>query len=363
MSDDSFLLRLPDDWHVHVRQEVMTHRVITHTARFFGRTLIMPNTTPPIATGDDANRYHNQILTIWEGKLRRNDPAPNCFEPIMSIKLLDYTTPAMIRDASRQGVRVAKAYLRGTTHNSDDGITGFESENMRQVLRTMEEVGMILSLHGEIPTCFVLDREKEFLPTLEWLAQEYPDLKIVLEHITTREAVNAVMRLGPNVAATITAHHLAITLNDVIGKLIQPHNFCMPVAKREDDRQALWDAITWAFNTGSCKFFFGSDSAPHDPKNKECAAGCAGVYTAPIRLPLLATLFEREFGRRGNMDWQPALQWFTSEAGARFYGLEESRYYVKLVKRPFLVLSDYEGIIPFMAGRMLDWDVEPELIS
>ncbi|MCX6722157.1 MAG: dihydroorotase, partial [Candidatus Staskawiczbacteria bacterium] len=234
-------------------------------------------------------------------------------------------------------------YPIGVTTNSQNGVQDFK--RIYGVLEAMQECGMLLLLHGESPKpeVFCMEREKKFHSTLISIAEKFPDLKIVLEHITTSDSVD-IVKMFDNVAATITIHHLMITLDDVVGGMLSPHHFCKPIAKRPQDRMALREA---AFS-GSPKFFYGGDSAPHLKEKKECACGCAGVFNAPVALPLLVQLFE-EFCR---LD---LLENFASTFGARFYGLPRNTKRIQLVKQDWTVPSEYSGIVPFMAGKTLHW--------
>ncbi len=298
---DRIAIRRPDDWHVHLREGLLMKQMARRTAEQFARATVMPNTlNPPIRTAADASVYRQQIMAATRGM---------DFTPIMAIKLYPTTAVALIEGARETGVQAAKLYPEGVTTHSEDGISLENILSMYQVFQAMERLGMLLLLHGEAPGHFCLDREVVFLNTLMQIAKDFPRLKIVLEHITTQEAVSAVLSLPNTVAATITLHHLELTLDDVIGDKIHPHNFCKPIAKRPSDRQALLEA---AFS-GNPKFFFGSDSAPHPIEAKECAEGCAGVFTAPVAMPRLVEIFERH----GALS---RLEDFVSRFGAEFYG-------------------------------------------
>jgi dihydroorotase len=291
----------------------------------------MPNTTKPILTARDAVRYREEI--IFE--------TPVWFKPLMTIKLVRSTTPEVIADAKDAGVVAGKVYPEGVTTNSDDGVRNVKE--LYGVFEAMEKAGMILCLHGEVPDAFCLDREDAFLLALEDIATTFPKLKIVLEHITTASAAHVVTVLPANVAATITVHHLFITLDDVIGGMLSPHNFCKPVAKRPHDREALLRAAV----SGNPKFFLGTDSAPHAAEKKECASGCAGCFTAPMALPALASIFDRE----GALN---KLEAFTSTFGAEFYGLPLNEGEISLVKEDWRI-PQVCGVVPFMAGKTLSW--------
>lgn len=326
-------IRRPDDLHVHFRLAEMLALVVPYTARVFARALVMPNTVPDIATGADARRYLLQILGA----------VTDAFQPLMTIRILPTTTPDIVRDAREAGVVAGKLYV-GITTGSTHGIS-----NVRQfapVFRAMEQCGMVLSLHAEVPSAFCLDREAAFIPDLRWLAAEFPQLKIAVEHVTDADMVQAILELPAAVAGTITAHHLWLTLDNVVGGKLQPHHFCMPIAKRPEDREALVAAAM----SGNPKFFFGSDTAPHAREMKECAEGCAGCFTAPVALESLAELFERE-GRIEMLD--P----FVSAFGARFYGLPPNEGTVTLVREPWTVPQMIGPIVPWMAGREMAWRV------
>lgn len=335
---DTFITRKGDDFHAHLREEAMMRAMARLTAAQFARAVIMPNTLkPPIRTAGDAFNYRQQIVEAT----RRMD-----FAPIMTIKLYPNTTPEVIKGAFQTGVKAAKIYPEGVTTNSEDGVSLDNLEVLHPAFRAMEEVGILLLLHGEAPGHFCLDREVVFLNYLMQLVRDFPRLRIVLEHITTQEAVSAVLSLPDTVAATITLHHLELTLDDVIGDKLHPHNFCKPVAKRPPDRQALLDAAL----SGNPKFFFGSDTAPHKIGDKECADGCAGVFTAPVAMPRLVEIFEKNNSLR-------QLEGFVSLHGARHYGLPSNESMLKLVREPWVVPMEYAGVRPYLAGETLQWKV------
>lgn len=330
-------IRRPDDFHVHFRQGDLLSSVVPYTAQYFGRALAMPNTTPPILAGDKSEVYA-RVVELAATAANRS------FKALTSIKVVQSTRPEWILSASRSGVIAGKVYPVGVTTNAEDGVTDFSK--LSAVFQAMMAVDMVACLHGEQPGEFCLDREKLFLPTVEWLVETFPRLRIVLEHVTTREAVELVRRLPDRVAATITAHHLCLTLNDVIGERLRPHNYCLPVAKRPGDRVALLEAVT----SGNPKFFFGSDSAPHPIDRKECAEGAAGIFTAPLALPLLAQVFEQ----CGALD---RLEDFVSVFGAGFYDLPLNDGQLTLIKKEMEIPERVAGIVPFMAGKTLGWSV------
>ena len=335
-------LRRPDDFHVHLRQDYLLTSVLPHTASVFGRALVMPNTKPAILTGEDAKRYYDDIYCLARKQEYR------LFNPLMTIQITDATTPEMIVEARKARVVAGKVYPVGVTTNSENGLSSFSTQKIKEVFHAMQEVGMALSLHGEMPDpVFCLDREAEFLKrVLLPIAYTYRHLRIVLEHITTRKAVDEIRLLPKHVAATITGHHLCLTLDDVIGDKLSPHHFCKPIAKRPNDRESILEAAT----SGEDKFFLGTDSAPHFRGTKECASGCAGVFTAPMILPLLAEVFEQ----RGALD---KLEGFTSVHGAQFYNLSLNDGTITLGKEPFVVEKEYAGVVPFKAGETLSWRV------
>ncbi|MFA5946416.1 MAG: dihydroorotase [Patescibacteria group bacterium] len=332
-------IRQPDDFHVHLRQGQMLKDVLPHSAGF-GRLMVMPNIVPPVLNADDASRYMEEIVSAMHLYPRR----PTI---IMSLQVIPNTKPEDIKFAMNRGVRVGKVYPKGMTTNSENGVEDYRS--LHDVFGAMEEVGMILSLHGEHPsqTLDCLDREAAFMDILVWINQTFPKLKIVLEHVTTTIAVTNVMAMPDNVSATITVHHLFLTLNNVIGHMLKPHHFCKPVAKRFTDRSSLVAAAT----SGNRKFFLGTDSAPHLKEKKECADGCAGIFTAPVALPLLAELFERQSALK-------RLEDFTSRFGAEFYGLPLNKGTVMLEKTSWRMPGEISGVIPFMAGETILWQVK-----
>jgi dihydroorotase len=327
-------IRRPDDFHVHVRRGEMLLSVLPESARHFSRALIMPNTDPPILRAHDVVRYRRDIQAVGTG-----------IEPLMTIKLVPGTTAKDVIEARQVGAIAGKLYPDGVTTGSEGGVRDFRA--MYPVFEAMERVGMVLCLHGEHPDAFCLDREVAFLAELDAIAGTFPRLKIVLEHVSTAAAVRAVERLPGNVAATVTVHHLYLTLDDVIGGLLRPHFFCKPVAKRPEDREALIRAATG----GNPKFFLGTDSAPHSRGKKECDGGCSGVFTAPVAMSALAAKFEER-------DALEKLEDFTSRFGAEFYGLPLNEGKLLLEKTPWRVPYDYRcRVVPMYSGQTLEWRV------
>ena len=339
---DRLTLRRPDDWHVHLRDGAAMADVVRDTARRFGRAIVMPNLKPPVRTVQEALHYRERIL----GAL----PEDTRFEPLMTLYLTDDTPPEEIARAKLSGSVIGvKLYPAGATTNSDSGVTRLS--RCFHALEKMEELGVPLLVHGEStdPSIDVFDREKAFIeetlgPTLE----RFSRLKVVLEHITTRDAVQYVEVTGANVAATITAHHLLLNRNALFLGGLRPHYYCLPVLKREEHRESLVEAAT----SGNPKFFLGTDSAPHPRDAKETACGCAGIYTAHAALELYACAFE-EAGALGR------LEAFASQFGAAFYGLAENEDTITLVREPWRVPERlaFGGaeLVPLRAGETIPW--------
>lgn len=334
-------LTRPDDFHLHLRDGEPMKNVAQDAAKQCARALIMPNLKEPVRTTEDALAYKQRILDAVGGA---------SFEPLMSLYLTDQTSPAEIKKAQASGaVIAAKLYPQGATTNSAYGLS--DVKKAYPLFEAMQEAGMVLCVHGEVTEAEVdvFDRERVFLEqVLAPLRARFPELKTVLEHVTTQEGVEFVQQGGANLAGTITAHHLLINRNHILVGGLQPHHYCLPVAKRETHRQALLEAAT----SGSGKFFLGSDSAPHPQGAKECANGCAGIYTGYALLPYYALAFEQA----GKLE---ALDAFASEYGAAFYGLERNLGKVTLVCETQTVPSSLgygaERLIPFMAGQDVAW--------
>lgn len=340
-------IRRPDDWHLHLRDGAMLKAVLPYSARHFGRAIIMPNLTPPVVTAADAAAYRDRILAAL--------PDGAAFEPLMTCYLTDDTDPDEIERGFRAGIFTAvKLYPARATTNSEFGVTAWE--NIRLVLARMERIGMPLLIHGEEadPGIDIFDREAVFIDTVlkGWMVRDYPELKIVLEHITTEEGAAFVSGSGANVAATITPHHLLINRNDMLAGGIRPHLYCLPIVKRERHRLALRRAAT----SGDASFFLGTDSAPHPVDTKETDCGCAGIFNAPVALALYATVFDEE----GALD---RLEAFASLNGPAFYGLPVNDDAVTLENLPGKGPAKIEvggGINPvrsFYANEVVPWSV------
>ena len=333
-------MRRPDDFHVHFRQGDIMTQVVLETADVFARAMVMPNTKPAIANGGQIEQYREQINKILASSI-----FPNNFEPLMTFKITPETAIGDVRSASSAGAIAGKLYPDGVTTGSEGGVRDFKA--LYEVFKEMSDSDLVLSLHGEVPDVFCLDREEMFLEVLGEIVDDFPDLKIVMEHLSTAAAVAAVISLPDTVAATITVHHLELTLDNVVGDMLNPHYFCKPLAKRPEDREALIRAVI----SGNPKFFFGSDSAPHPISKKECAEGCAGVYSAPVVLPVLVQIFEAN-------DAPDKLEPFVSHYGADFYGLPRNEGTITLVKEPWEVRQVCSNLVPYRVGDILDWQVQ-----
>ena len=336
MASQTLTIRKPDDWHVHLRDGEMLAKVAPYTARQFARAIIMPNLVPPITTVQAAREYRKRILEAT---------APG-FTPLMTCYLTDKSSPDEIARGHEEGVWIAaKLYPAGATTNSASGVT--DVRYIYPTLARMEKIGMVLCLHGEVtdPNVDVFDREAVFIDRiLTRLVSDFPELKIVLEHITTQDAVDFVAT--GQVAATVTPQHLAINRNALFAGGLRPHAFCLPVAKREEHRLAIRRAAT----SGRENIFLGTDSAPHARDAKESACGCAGIFNAPYALESYASVFEEE----GALD---RLEAFASLNGARFYDLPVNEETVTLERAEVTVPDAIGGIVPFHAGETLGWRV------
>ncbi len=335
-------LTRPDDWHLHVRDGAVLRDVVPHTARQFRRAIIMPNLKPPVTDTAAALAYRERILAAC--------PADSDFEPLMTLYLTDRLPPEEIRRAADSGhVQAVKLYPAGATTHSDAGVT--DLRHCDATLAVMEELGMPLLVHGEVTDADVdvFDREAVFIERhLVPLTRRFPGLKIVLEHVTTREGVAFVRDSGPNVAGTLTAHHLLMNRNAMFAGGIRPHHYCLPVLKRERHRQALVEAAV----SGDPSFFLGTDSAPHPRGAKESACGCAGMYTAHAALELYAEAFEAA----GALD---RLEAFASFHGPDFYGLPRNTGRIRLRRESWEVPAQYplgDGeVVPLRAGEAVAW--------
>jgi dihydroorotase len=329
-------IRRPDDWHVHLRDGDMLKLVAPYTARQFARAIVMPNLAPPITTVEAAAAYRGRII----------EAAGPGFTPLMTCYLTDATSPDEVARGFEDGIWIAaKLYPAGATTNSASGVT--EIGAIYPVLARMEKIGMILCVHGEVtdPAVDVFDREAVFIERiLRQFVSDFPGLKIVLEHITTGEAVDFVSDYRDTIAATVTPQHLIINRNAIFAGGLRPHAYCLPVAKREKHRVAVRNAATSGWNN----IFLGTDTAPHTREAKESSCGCAGIFNAPFALESYAQVFDEE----GALDKFEA---FASTNGARFYELPLNEDTITLEKVETQVPEEIGGVVPFHAGETLSW--------
>ena len=342
----SLTIARPDDWHLHLRDGAMLQAVLPETARHFGRAIIMPNLVPPVVTHAQAVAYHDRIMAAL--------PSDMTFEPLMPLYLTENTDPDDVAAAHAAGlVKAVKLYPAGATTNSSSGVTNFDK--IKPVLAKMAEIGLPLCTHGEVTdhSVDIFDREAVFIDrVLDPIRRENPELKVVMEHITTSTAADYVKSQDKNLGATITTHHLIINRNHILAGGIKPHYYCLPVAKREEHRIALRAAAT----SGDARFFLGTDSAPHVDAAKETGCGCAGCFTATNTMALLAHVFEED----GALD---KLEGFASKHGPAFYGLPVNSDSLTLVKSdtatsfPEKLTSDDGPVTVFDPGFPIYWDV------
>jgi len=334
----------PDDWHVHLRDGEALKNTVKDISRYFGRAIVMPNLAPPVTNANLAKSYHKRIMAA--------QPSEG-FKPLMVLYLTDATSAQDIIEAKNSGlVFAAKLYPAGATTNSSSGVT--DVAKMKNVFAAMQTIGMPLLIHGEVTTddIDIFDREQVFIETiLSPLVANYPDLKIVLEHITTKNAVDFVNKAGGNVAATITVHHLLFNRNHMLVGGIRPHYFCLPILKRNIHQQALIEAAT----SGSAKFFLGTDSAPHAKHAKESSCGCAGSYTAHAAIELYAEVFDQE----NALD---KLEAFASLNGPQFYQLPKNVDKITLVRKawqvPATLTFGNDVVVPIRSEDSIAWQVE-----
>ena len=337
------ILTKPDDWHLHLREGVVMKSVVGMSALQMARAVIMPNLSPPIINVKQAKNYHNEITKAL--------PKGSKFSPLMALYLTDKTNKSEIIEASNaREVYAVKLYPAGVTTNSDSGVTSLK--NTYPALEQMQKEGMPLLIHGEVTDkdIDVFDREKVFIErVLSKLVKDFPELKIVLEHITTKDAVDYINDSDKNIAATITPHHLLVNRNDMLVGGIKPHFYCLPVLKRRVPHQ---DSLLAAATSGSRKFFLGTDSAPHEKHQKESACGCAGIFSAHAAIELYAEAFDSA----GKIE---KLEGFASFFGADFYGLSRNQEKITLEKDSWRIPESYNfsgsQVVPFFAGKSLSW--------
>jgi dihydroorotase len=341
MTKSTLTITLPDDWHLHLRDGEVLASVAPFTAKQFARAIVMPNLNPPVTTVVHAVEYLDRILAAVDG---------TDFEPLMTLYLTDNTPAEEIISARKSCfIKALKLYPAGATTNSDAGVT--DIHNCDAALEEMQKCGLPLLVHGEVtdPDVDVFDREKVFIDrTLLPLSKRFPELKIVFEHITTREAADFVRQSGDNIGATITPQHLLFNRNALFKGGLQPHNYCLPVLKRDIHQQALLEVI----RSGHNRFFLGTDSAPHAKHKKETSCGCAGIFSANAAIEIYASIFEQQ-------DALDKLEAFASFNGPDFYGLPRNKKSITLIKEDWQVPDQYplgdDTLVPFLAGETLHW--------
>ncbi len=327
-------LHSPLDMHLHLRDDAMLKTVAPLSAHSFAAAIVMPNLVPPVTTIEALEAYKARIMIAC---------GDENFTPLMTLFFQDSYDYDFLK-AAKEYISAIKLYPAGITTNSEGGVSGIDSASLKMTLDAMSELKIPLLIHGET-NGFVMDREKEFVPVYEELATSFPDLTIIMEHITTKDSVQALER-HKNLYATITLHHLLITLDDVAGGMLSPHLFCKPIAKRPEDREALLKVALAAHP----KVMFGSDSAPHPQHAKESCGCAAGVFTAPIALPVLAELFSHH-------DKLENLQAFVSDNAQEIYNFTPIAKEVVLEKKPFVVPQKYDTVVPMYAGEEIGWSI------
>ncbi len=334
-AEQTMILESPLDMHLHLRDGEMLHAIAKESAKSFAGAVIMPNLVPPVTTKAEVVAYQARI---------KEAIGDEQFTPYMTLFFKPEYDRAFL-ESVREEITAIKLYPAGITTNSEGGVSGFDVETLRPALEAMSELNIPLCIHGET-NGFVMDREAEFVPVYEKLAEAFPNLTIIMEHITTKASVEALDRYE-NLYATITLHHLLITLDDVAGGMLQPHLFCKPIAKRPEDREALLKVALSAHP----KVMFGSDSAPHPKEAKEACGCAAGVFTAPIALQVLTQLFEKH----NALAQLPA---FVSGNAQKIYGITPPSKKVLLTKQPFVVPQSYGGVVPMYAGETIDYTIK-----
>ncbi|MFD1803120.1 dihydroorotase [Mixta tenebrionis] len=338
------IIRRPDDWHIHLRDDEMLRAVLPYTSAVCGRAIVMPNLAPPVTSVEAASAYRARILAAL--------PAEHRFQPLMTCYLTDSLSADELEKGFNAGVfSAAKLYPAHATTNSSHGVTSIEA--IAAVLERMQRIGMPLLIHGEVTDAHIdiFDREARFIETvMEPLRQRYPALKVVFEHITTKEAAQYVAEGGEHLGATITPQHLMFNRNHMLVGGVRPHLYCLPILKRNVHQEALRKVVA----NGNPRFFLGTDTAPHLRQRKEASCGCAGVFNAPTALPAYATVFE-ELGALQHFEA------FCSENGPRFYGLPLNEGTIRLVREPWTVMESIavgnDRLVPFLAGETLNWRI------
>lgn len=323
----------PDDFHLHLRQGALMKNLVKETAKFFSRVLVMPNTIPPIVSPDQIQDYHHDLIR-----------AEKDVEYLMTFKLLPDSLPRHIPDLQKAGAVAGKYYPQGVTTHAEDGIS--DLENMFPVFSLVQEENLVLSIHGELPGSPEMSAEKDFLPLLKKISQNFPRLRIVLEHVSSKEGIEAVKSLPATVAATLTVHHALLNEEKIRNPdgNVNPYFYCKPIVKTEKDRKAIMEAMI----SGNPKFFFGSDSAPHLKEKKTGDHPAAGIYSTPVALSLLAEIFEKNNCLDG-------LEAFTSHFGADFYQVPRNTKKITLRKETWVVAEEQFGVVSLEAGKKMYW--------
>ncbi len=332
---NEIVLDSPLDMHLHLREGDMLKRVAKYSASSFSGAVVMPNLNPPVDSSERLESYKDEILRHCDGEV---------FEPYMALFFRDSLKESDLIKAKESGALIVKLYPKGATTNSQSGSEEILSSANKRVFEMISEVGLKLSIHGE-SNGFVLDREDEFLPIYEEIAKNFPKLGVVIEHMSTKNALDSLNKYE-NLSATITLHHIALSLDDLIGGALNPHHFCKPIIKTPHDRDALLEAALEA----NKKVCFGSDSAPHYRDKKECANGAAGIFSTPIALPFLAHIFDKH-GKVQN------LQKFVSDNAREIYGVNPPKKEVRIVKQESPIEAHYDEVVPLCAGKKLDWSI------
>ena len=324
----------PDDFHNHLRQGELMPHLVRETAKCFARTNVMPNLVPPVVTPEDVKRYHQELLDVGTD-----------LEVLMTFKIMPDTDPGLVSDFRQAGATAAKLYPQGVSTNSEDGVT--DIKQLYPLFQAMQEEEMLLLIHGEVPGVDDMKAEEAFLQTLKDINASFPELRVVLEHVSSKAAVECLAELSEKVAATVSVQHLTLTIDDVrTPDHINPHHYCRPICKNEGDRKALQEVVL----AGNPRYFFGSDSAPHLRETKEVTGKepSRGVYSTPVAAQILAELFENH----GKIDnFEP----FMSNFGADFYKIPRNTEKITLLKQQWTVPSDYHGVVPLKAGKELKW--------
>ena len=331
----SIKIRKPDDFHIHLRDFPEAANYLSFSEDCFARGVVMPNTTLPIDNLDRFFSYREKIVNA----------SKKGFVPLMSFKISSSLSEKDIKEFKKAGALIGKLYPQGVTTNSQDGISSISQQY--HIFEKLQEFGIGLSIHGEAINCSPIESERKFLKELEPIIKTFPKLKIIMEHVSTKEAVCFISNQPENVGATITVHHLLFSIEDLLGKSFLPHLFCKPILQSVYDKRAIQQVVL----EGNKKFFFGSDSAPHLKEKKECATVAAGIFSAPVALPLLAEFFDSQKSLH-------RLEDFVSRFGAEFYELPLNNEEIELVKEPWVVAQSYFGVVPLCAGKQISWRVK-----